>query len=210
MSNSGKELKKLLGRTNGLNESDAEDDDDDDDDDEEDEISASPVLAPKQKDAPKEEPVDNSPLKPISSAPARGASSTSKSAKGKRKMSTDDAKATSTTVPSKKAKTEIDVKPVKEEPVSTSKKNAPKKGSSSVPIESGSAVAGPVTEDEIRAVLTQDKPVTTQDLVAKFKSRLRCKEDKDAFALILRRISKIQKTTNGKSFVVLREMKPDA
>lgn len=34
MSNSGKELKKLLGRTNGLNESDAEDDDDDDDDDE--------------------------------------------------------------------------------------------------------------------------------------------------------------------------------
>lgn len=72
----------------------------------EDEISASPVLAPKQKDAPKEEPVDNSPLKPISSAPARGvASSTSKSAKGKRKVSADDAKAT-TVVPSKKAKTE--------------------------------------------------------------------------------------------------------
>lgn len=68
-------------------------------------MSASPVLAPKQKDAPKEEPVDNSPLKPISSAPARGASSTSKSAKGKRKVSTDDAKAT-TVVPSKKAKTE--------------------------------------------------------------------------------------------------------
>lgn len=209
LSNSGKELKKLLGRTNGLNESDAEDDDDEDDDDEEDEISASPVLAPKQKDAPKEEPVDNSPLKPISSAPARGASSTSKSAKGKRKVSSDDAKA-ATVVPSKKAKTENDVKPVKEEPVSTSKKSTPKKGASSVPTEPGSAVAGPVTEDEIRAVLTQDKPVTTQDLVAKFKSRLRCKEDKDAFALILRRISKIQKTTNGKSFVVLREMKPDA
>lgn len=52
----------------------------------------------------------------------------------------------------------------------------PKKGSSSVPIESGSAVTGPVTEDEIRAVLTQEKPVTTQDLVAKFKSRLKCKE----------------------------------
>lgn len=31
LSNSGKELKKLLGRTTGLNESDAEDDDDDDD-----------------------------------------------------------------------------------------------------------------------------------------------------------------------------------
>lgn len=71
----------------------------------EDEISASPVLAPKQKDAPKEEPVDNSPLKPISSTPARGTSSTSKSAKGKRKVSSDDAKA-ATVVPSKKAKTE--------------------------------------------------------------------------------------------------------
>ena len=70
----------------------------------EDEISASPVLAPKQKDAPKEEPVDNSPLKPISAASAR-ASSASKSAKGKRKVSTDDAKAAAA-VPSKKAKTE--------------------------------------------------------------------------------------------------------
>lgn len=31
LSKSGKELKKLLGKANGLNESDAEDDDDDDD-----------------------------------------------------------------------------------------------------------------------------------------------------------------------------------
>ncbi|KAK1391473.1 Transcription initiation factor IIF subunit alpha [Heracleum sosnowskyi] len=143
LSNSGKELKKLLGRTNGLNESDAEDD-------EEDEISASPT---------KEEPVDNSPLKLISLAPAHGASSSSKSAKGKRKVSSDDAKA-ATVVPSKKAKTENDVKPVKEEPVSTSKKiNSPKK---------------------------------------------------EAFALKLKRISKLHKTTSGKSFVVLREMKPNA
>ncbi|KAK1387837.1 Transcription initiation factor IIF subunit alpha [Heracleum sosnowskyi] len=198
LSNSGKELKKLLGRTNGLNESD-----------EEDEISASPILAPKQKDAPKEEPVDNSPLKLISLAPAHGASSSSKSAKGKRKVSSDDAKA-ATVVPSKKAKTENDVKPVKEEPVSTSKKNAPKKGPSSVPTESWSAVSGPVTEDEIRAVLTQEKPMTTQDLVAKFKSRVTCKEDKEAFALKLKRVSKLHKTTSGKSFVVLREMKPYA
>lgn len=33
LSKSGKELKKLLGRSNGLNESEAEDDDDEDDDD---------------------------------------------------------------------------------------------------------------------------------------------------------------------------------
>lgn len=32
LSKSGKELKKLLGKASGLNESDAEDDDDDDDD----------------------------------------------------------------------------------------------------------------------------------------------------------------------------------
>lgn len=32
LSKSGKELKKLLGRTSGLNESEAEDDNDDDDD----------------------------------------------------------------------------------------------------------------------------------------------------------------------------------
>ncbi|KAK1363473.1 Transcription initiation factor IIF subunit alpha [Heracleum sosnowskyi] len=200
LSNSGKELKKLLGRTNGLNESDAEDDDD-----EEDEISASPILAPKQK-LPL---LEGCPLKLISLAPAHGASSSSKSAKGKRKVSSDDAKA-ATVVPSKKAKTENDVKPVKEEPVSTSKKNAPKKGASSVPTESGSAVSGPVTEDEIRAVLTHEKPMTTQDLVAKFISRLTCKEDKEAFTLKLKRISKLHKTTSGKSFVVLREMKPDA
>lgn len=33
--------------------------------------------------------------------------------------------------------------------------------------------SGPVTEDEIRAVLMQKSPVTTQDLVAKFKARLK-------------------------------------
>lgn len=72
----------------------------------EDEIGASPVLAPKQKDAPKEEPADNSPLKPASSGPARGTPSTSKPAKGKRKMTSDDAKPATTGAPSKKGKTE--------------------------------------------------------------------------------------------------------
>ncbi|XP_024961319.1 transcription initiation factor IIF subunit alpha isoform X2 [Cynara cardunculus var. scolymus] len=96
-----------------------------------------------------------------------------------------------------------EVKPVKDDPVSTSKSSAPTKGaSSSKPAVSPST--GPVTEDEIRAVLLHKAPVTTQDLVAKFKSRLRSKEDKSAFADILRRISKIQKT-NGPSYVVLRD-----
>ncbi|KAL0306011.1 UNVERIFIED_CONTAM: Transcription initiation factor IIF subunit alpha [Sesamum radiatum] len=201
LSKSGKELKKLLGRANGLNDSDAEDDDDDDDT--EDDIS--PVLVPK-KEAPKEEPVDNSsPLKSTTSGAGRGTPSTSKSSKAKRKSSGEDSKSTNG-APLKKVKTENEVKPVKDENVSSTKSSTPAKGATP-PAPSKSVAAaptGPVTEDEIRAVLLQKTPVTTQDLVAKFKSRLKLKEDKDAFAAILRRISKIQKT-NGANYVVLRE-----
>lgn len=73
----------------------------------EDEVGLSPVLAPKQKDAPKEEPVDNSPSKPATATTgsARGTPSGSKSAKGKRKTNGDDTKATNG-APTKKVKTE--------------------------------------------------------------------------------------------------------
>ncbi|RVW58243.1 Transcription initiation factor IIF subunit alpha [Vitis vinifera] len=151
LSKSGKELKKLLGKAAGMNDSDAEDDDDDE---EEDEIGLSPVLAPKQKDVPKEEPADNSPMK-SATASARSTPPTSKSSKGKRKSNGDDMKTTNGGPP-KKVKTE------------------------------------------------NKAPVTTQDLVAKFKARLKSQEDKKAFADILRRISKIQKT-NGPNYVVLRD-----
>lgn len=57
---------------------------------------------------------------------------------------------------------------VKDESVNTSKSN--------VPLRSTPSAAGPVTEDEIRAVLMQKAPVTTQDLVAKFKARLKSQE----------------------------------
>ncbi|XP_057976608.1 transcription initiation factor IIF subunit alpha-like isoform X2 [Malania oleifera] len=201
LSKSGKELKKLLGRAAGLNDSDVEDDDDDDD--MEDDIGLPPSLAPKQKDAPKEEPVDNSPLKPASSASARGAPPTSKSAKGKRKLNGDDSKPTNGATP-KKVKTENESKSsAKDESVAT-KSTVPPKATQSSSSKSGSTSAGPVTEDEIRAVLLQKAPVTTQELVANFKARLKSPEDKKAFADILRRISKIQKT-NGPNYVVLRE-----
>ncbi|KAK6149688.1 hypothetical protein DH2020_017213 [Rehmannia glutinosa] len=164
----------------------------------------SPVLAPK-KEAPKEEPVDNSPLKSTTSGTGRGTPSTSKSSKGKRKSNGEESK-TPNGAPLKKVKTENEVKSVKDEPASSTKSSVPTKGASpSASSKSGSAPpSGPVTEDEIRTVLLQKTPVTTQDLVAKFKSRLKLKEDKDAFAAILRRISKIQKT-NGANYVVLRE-----
>ncbi|TXG69698.1 hypothetical protein EZV62_004633 [Acer yangbiense] len=211
LSKSGKELKKLLGKAAGLNDSDAEDDDDDDDDvsfcDIEDDVDLPPVLAPKPKDTiKKEEPVDNSPSKPAPSGSARGTPSTSKSAKGKRKSNGDDAKA-STAAPVKKVKTENEQKPsTKDENVPASKSTVPPKATPTASKTAGATSnTGPVTEEEIRAVLLQKAPVTTQDLVANFKARLKSSEDKKAFAEILRRISKIQKTNNGSNYVVLRE-----
>lgn len=71
-----------------------------------DDIALPQVLAPKQKDAPKQEPVDNSPIKPgTSGSAARANPSASKSVKGKRKLNGDDAKA-SNSAPPKKVKTE--------------------------------------------------------------------------------------------------------
>ncbi|PPD98922.1 hypothetical protein GOBAR_DD04046 [Gossypium barbadense] len=183
-----------------------------------DDMNFNPTPAPKQKDAPKEEPADNSPMKPAPSSSARGTPAASKSSKGKRKG--DDTKASNGT-PLKKVKSEPGQESktsVKEENTSASKGSAPSKGTSSSAkagstsaasassSKAGSAsTAGPVTEEEIRAVLLQKAPVTTSDLVAKFKARLKSPEDKKAFADILRRISKIQKTNGPNNYVVLRE-----
>ena len=65
-----------------------------------DEVSVPPVTATKQKDAPKEEPVDNSPSKPAATGPARGTPSTSKSSKGKRKVN-EEAKPSNGAMPKK-------------------------------------------------------------------------------------------------------------
>ncbi|KAK7412712.1 hypothetical protein VNO78_04278 [Psophocarpus tetragonolobus] len=203
LSKSGKELKKLLGRASGMNESDAEEEEDDDDD-MDDEVGVAPVIPIKQKDAPKEEPVDNSPSKPTT-GPARGTPS-SKSSKGKRK-SNEEIKPSNTATP-KKVKQENEPKSsAKDVNGSASKSSAPPKGTppSSSKAGSSTTASGPVSEEEIRAVLRQKTPVTTQDLVAKFKARLRSSEDKQAFAEILKRISKIQKTANGSSYVILRD-----
>ncbi|KAL0553892.1 hypothetical protein IC582_007796 [Cucumis melo] len=198
LSKSGKELKKLLRRTGGLNDSDGEDDEDDDDVDED--TGGTPVLPSKQKDTVKEEAAANSPSKPTPSGSAKGTPSTAKTAKGKRKNG-EDVKPSS--APPKKMKTETELKPT-DEGVPTSKSTASKGAPASVKTEPSSH-SGPVTEEEIRAVLRQRTPVTTQDLVAKFKARLRTPEDKNAFAEILRRISRIQKTNGGPSYVVLRK-----
>ncbi|KAI7746516.1 hypothetical protein M8C21_026254 [Ambrosia artemisiifolia] len=165
------------------------------------EDESSPVLAPKannnggpskrNNNPPKEEPLDSSPSKPAAgTTSARGTPTSNKSSKGKRKSTDENKTATGAAAPKK------EVKHIKEEPAKASK------GSSKPAV--GPSATGPVTEEEITAVLMHKAPVTTQDLVAKFKSRLRTKEDKNAFADILRRISKIQKT-NGPNYVVLRD-----
>jgi transcription initiation factor TFIIF subunit alpha len=61
--------------------------------------------------------------------------------------------------------------------VPASKSSVPSKGISSSSSKTVStSSSGPVTEEEIRAVLMQKTPVTTQDLVANFKARLRSPE----------------------------------
>uniref|UniRef100_M4C9A3 Transcription initiation factor IIF subunit alpha n=1 Tax=Brassica campestris TaxID=3711 RepID=M4C9A3_BRACM len=208
LSNSGKELKKLLGKANGLNESEEEDDDDDSDDEEE--TNFNPVTNSKQKEAAKEEPVESTPPKPTPPSSSRGTPS-AKPSKGKRKLNDGDSKKPSGSSVQKKVKTENETKPsVKEEKNnSVSKSKAPTKAVKAEPTPatasaSASAATGPVTEDEIRAVLMEKKQVTTQDLVSRFKARLKTKEDKNAFADILRKISKIQKNAGSQNFVVLR------
>ncbi|XP_042381439.1 transcription initiation factor IIF subunit alpha-like [Zingiber officinale] len=202
LSKSGKELKKLLGKAAGLNESEGEEEEEEDDDDE---IVMSPVLAPKQKDTPKDEPVVSTPSRatppPVS---GRSTPSASKSSKAKRKPGSDEKSSSSNnSVPAKKVKLENSI--VKDEPVNSSKPSVSTKPPSTTarPGSSTPSTAA-VTEEEIRAVVAAGGPVTTQDLVAKFKSRLKAPEDKKIFADILRRISKIQKV-NGHNYVVIRD-----
>ncbi|CAI0376526.1 unnamed protein product [Linum tenue] len=64
--------------------------------------------------------------------------------------------------------------------------------------------SGPVTEEVLKAVLMEAAPITSMELVALFKSRLKSSKDKKAFAGMLKRISRISKGDNGANYVVLR------
>ncbi|KAJ0264858.1 Transcription initiation factor IIF subunit alpha [Hirschfeldia incana] len=194
LSTSGKELKKLLGKSNGLNESDEDDDDSDNEE-------------TKQKYVGKEETVESSPSKHAPPSSSRGTPS-AKPSNGKRKLNDGDSKTPSSSV-HKRVKAENESKTyVKEEKSSSvSRSNALTKDvkAETTPASASSSATGPVTEDEIRAVLMEKQPVTTQDLVNSFKPRLKTREDKNAFTDILKKISKIQKNAASQSFVVLKE-----
>ncbi|KAL6567537.1 hypothetical protein OROGR_001205 [Orobanche gracilis] len=73
-----------------------------------------------------------------------------------------------------------EVKSVKDEPASSTKSSVLINGAfPQASLKSGAMQQnGPVTEDEIRAMLIKKTPVTTQDLVAKFRSRLKSKEER--------------------------------
>ncbi|KAI3940052.1 hypothetical protein MKW92_050342 [Papaver armeniacum] len=193
LSKSGKELKKLLGRSAGMNDSDAKDDNDEADDD----MSMLSALAPKKKDTPKEEPVET-PAKAAPSGSTRGTTSTtSKSTKSNKRASGDDGKVANS-APLKKVKTEMESK--------SSAKEGSASASSSAKASADPSI-GCVTEEEIRAVLVQSAPLTTRELVAKFDGRLNSKEEKDAFGAILKQIAIVKRMheLDGAIYVLLKD-----
>ncbi|CAK9870660.1 unnamed protein product [Sphagnum jensenii] len=204
LSKSGRDMKKLLGKSAGMDESDGEDDEEDDEDVDLDneEIGFSPVLAPTPKDSrTKEELPETTPAK-ASGATGRSTPVSAAPLKGKRKAGTagDETK----TNISKKAKSGSDKVVAKKEAAA-----ATKIATGTVPVKGGTtakvaATGGGVSEEEAKALLRQSGPIKSQDLVAKFKSRLKTQEDKTAFAQILKKISRIQKT-DGVNYIVLRD-----
>ncbi|CAK9881367.1 unnamed protein product [Sphagnum jensenii] len=212
LSKSGRDMKKLLGKSAGMDDSDAEDDEEDDEDVDLDneEFGFSPVLAPTLKDArTKEELTDTTPAKP-SGATGRSTPASATPSKGKRKASTPGEETKINT--NKKAKSASE-KGAKTMPISTAAKKeaaagakvatgmGPPKGGATAKV---AGMGGGVSEEEAKALLRQSGPIKSQDLVAKFKSRLKTQEDKTAFAQILKKISRIQKT-DGVNYIVLRD-----
>ncbi|TVU47708.1 hypothetical protein EJB05_07315 [Eragrostis curvula] len=188
LSKSGQELKKLLRRAAGL-ESDEDDKDTDEDD------PPSPVFGPKQIVQPKSEPEDIKPAKPTPQH-AQNVTPAFKTTQ-KRKPGGDDI---SNSAASKKIKIEPEMKTsvVK---VETQSSLEPASGTS---LTARATNSSPITEEEIRTVLLAVAPITTQDLVSKFKSRLRTQEEKKEFGAILTKLTYMMKTKNC-NYIVLRK-----
>ncbi|CAN1772770.1 Transcription initiation factor IIF subunit alpha [Linum perenne] len=120
-------------------------------------------LIPQKKEVVKEEPSGNN-------TPSKTA------AKGKRKAA-DDSKVSNPATP-KKVKTEV-------------KEGSPAKLRAPPSSKTGTTppASDPAFEEEIKAVLMEGTPITTQGLVARFKSRLKCSE---VCFLMYTRVSKNQ------------------
>ncbi|XP_062209186.1 transcription initiation factor IIF subunit alpha-like isoform X2 [Phragmites australis] len=192
LSKSGQELKKLLRRAAGQDESDNDDKDTDEDE------PPSPVLAPKQMVQPKSEPGDNNPAKPTLPVHAQSTTPAYQSTQ-KRRPGGDDANI-SNGAASKKIKMEPETKTsvVKDETLPSLEP------SSEASLSASTTNSSPITEEEVRTVLHAVAPVTSQDLVSRFKSRIKTQEDKKEFTAILRKISHMLKT-NGRNYILLRK-----
>ncbi|PWZ06813.1 Transcription initiation factor IIF subunit alpha [Zea mays] len=188
LSKSGQELKRLLRRAAGENESDVDDKSTYEDD------LPSPIPAPKL--VPKSEPDDSSPAKPTPSGHAQSATPSSKSTQ-KRKSGGGDANI-SNGAPSKKIKMEHETGTLAVKDENPSYLEPTSKASLSARRETS-----PITEEEVRTVLRAISPTTSQDLVLRFKTRLITQEDKKAFLGIVTKISRILKH-NGGRYIVLR------
>eukprot|EP00246_Nothoceros_aenigmaticus_P010217 TRINITY_DN26597_c0_g1_i1.p1 TRINITY_DN26597_c0_g1~~TRINITY_DN26597_c0_g1_i1.p1 ORF type:complete len:483 (+),score=133.06 TRINITY_DN26597_c0_g1_i1:129-1451(+) len=204
LSKSGRELKKLLGKAGGLDESEGDEDEEDEDADlETEEIGLSPVLLPSKKDSIKEEvKASSSKVAAPSSGVARSPPATA--GKSKRKSIGDEGKPVVGT--SKKTKTEQTS--AAKATVASGKKESPTKTSaaqskSSTSNGKAAGQAPGVSEDEVKNILLQTGPIKSQDLVAKFRNRLKTPDDKSSFAAILKKISRIQKN-EGINYIVLR------
>ncbi|KAI3890723.1 hypothetical protein MKW92_048980 [Papaver armeniacum] len=147
LSKSVKELKKLLGRSAGMNASD------DDDHDNRMMICACYTCVGSKKEGytPKEGPVET-PAKAAPSGSTRGTASTTSNLQSKRKYNFHY------------------ILIVQES--KSSAKEGPASASSCAKA-SADLSTGRVTEEEIRTVLVQSAPLTTQELMAKFKERLK-------------------------------------
>ncbi|TKV97064.1 hypothetical protein SEVIR_9G471300v4 [Setaria viridis] len=191
LSKSGQELKKLLRQAAG-EESDTDDKNTDEDE------PPSPECAPKQLLEPKSEPVDSNPSKLTPSAQAQNPTPPSKSTQ-KRRSGGGDAN-TSNGAASKKIKTEPETRTmsVKDETPSSLEPT------SEASLPARMTELSPVTEEEVRTVLRAIAPVSSQDLVSRFRSRVLTQEDKKAFLNIVKKISHMYKN-NGRSYIVLRQ-----
>ncbi|KAL6867488.1 hypothetical protein ACP4OV_015512 [Aristida adscensionis] len=192
LSKSGQELRKLLRRAAGQNDSD-----DEKKDTSEDEPPSPPEFAPKQMVQPKSEPEDSNPANRLPQMHAQSTTPAYKSTQ-KRKSGCDDANI-SNGVASKKAK----IEPANAKTVVKDVTPPSLKPTSEASLSPSTTNSTPFTEEEVRAVLLATAPITSQDLVSKFKARIKTQEDKKEFTAILKKISHIHKT-NGRTYIVLR------
>eukprot|EP00850_Spirogloea_muscicola_P010015 SM000057S18445 [mRNA] locus=s57:722808:725846:- [translate_table: standard] len=207
LSTSGREIKKLLKQEDAEDEDvedEEEEEDDDVDMDKEDVMLSSILFKPKKEPSPaRSEMVDvktgpsNGRLTP---PPANAATAPAV----KRKVSPEEAKAIAA---AKRVKSEAVLREqgVRPQGSTVTLAKAPPAAGKGPPGGKGQSMSGAgegITEEAVRVVLRAGM-IKSQDLVTKFRGRLRTPEDKAAFSAILQKIAKILKTPEG-NFMVLR------